>query len=310
MIPLALVTGFLGTGKTTLLRQLVTRYAQRRVAYLVNEFAPSDVDGRLLDLPPDRLVSVVGGSIFCRCLVSEFIRHLHKLASLPGRAPAGVVIEASGMSDPRVIRRMLTETQLDRKFALRSVVAVVSPDSFADLLETLPALTAQVAASDVVLVNKADLHTAAECAEVEAAVRAIQPAARVLCCTRADVDLDVFSPEALHAPNSNSAGDYAPCTDPHFARSICTGARATDEASLFATLTALRPLVYRVKGFVRVGALQYYADVSRAGVECHLTGGADSAEDHGEEALVAIYAPASGEAVRAMLAQVTSVERV
>ena len=68
MIPIRLVTGFLGSGKTTLLKNLIRQNQSRRLAFLVNEFSPTDIDGSLIaNLTPDYL-SIPGGSIFCRCL--------------------------------------------------------------------------------------------------------------------------------------------------------------------------------------------------------------------------------------------------
>ena len=123
MIPLSLVTGFLGGGKTTLLQRLIERNQGRRLAYIVNEFAEADVDGQLLELGEDQVVSIPGGSIFCRCLSGEFLRILQEI---PGRFDTpdspleGVVIEASGIADPKVTESMLEETRLDRVYELRS----------------------------------------------------------------------------------------------------------------------------------------------------------------------------------------------
>ena len=64
MIPLSLVTGFLGCGKTTLLQRLIEGNQRRILVYIVNEFAEADVDGRLLELGEDQVVSIPGGSIF------------------------------------------------------------------------------------------------------------------------------------------------------------------------------------------------------------------------------------------------------
>ena len=80
MIPVALVTGFLGSGKTTLLRRVIATHRDRRLAYLVNEFAPVDVDGRLLAAEGAPVVALPGGSIFCQCLVGSFIEQLRGIA--------------------------------------------------------------------------------------------------------------------------------------------------------------------------------------------------------------------------------------
>ena len=78
MIPLTLVTGFLGTGKTTLLKQIIAKNSDKRLIYIVNEFGKLDVDGTILADTAD-VVPIPGGSIFCHCLTATFIEHLQKL---------------------------------------------------------------------------------------------------------------------------------------------------------------------------------------------------------------------------------------
>ena len=75
-IPLSLVTGFLGSGKTTFLKHMAPRLASRRIVYLVNDFSALDVDGAVLSEIGPNVVSIPGGSIFCKCLVGDFIQHL------------------------------------------------------------------------------------------------------------------------------------------------------------------------------------------------------------------------------------------
>ncbi|MCX7010859.1 MAG: hypothetical protein NTY53_27070, partial [Kiritimatiellaeota bacterium] len=103
MIPLVLVTGFLGSGKTTFLKQLVSRYHDLKLVWLVNEFSARDVDAAVLGSETSDVLSIAGGSIFCRCLVTEFIASLRDLPArfgTPESPVEGVVVEASGMANP------------------------------------------------------------------------------------------------------------------------------------------------------------------------------------------------------------------
>ena len=175
MIPLALVTGFLGSGKTTFLRRAIARHRERRIVCLVNEFSPHDVDGARLRAETDAVCTIPGGSIFCRCLAGEFIAVLQSLPQRFGAAAPveGVVVEASGIADPRVMPKLLQETRLDKTYRLASISAVVDPKSFLKLLHTLPAILSQVEAAGLVLVNKTDL---ASPDEIDATVKAIRKA--------------------------------------------------------------------------------------------------------------------------------------
>jgi G3E family GTPase len=79
MLPICLVTGFLGTGKTTFLKNIVAHNRGRKIVYLINEFSAHDVDGAIVSAENPNVVSIPGGSIFCKCLVTEFIGQLSKL---------------------------------------------------------------------------------------------------------------------------------------------------------------------------------------------------------------------------------------
>jgi G3E family GTPase len=221
----------------------------RRVVFLVNDFAAVDVDTRRLAAESPNVVAIPGGSIFCRCLVTEFVARLRQVAEVFDRPEApveAVVVEASGMADPSVLDDLLAECGLARRFEVRSVTALVDPGTFAKLLVTLPNVRRQVEAADRVVVNKCDLFGEAELARVEAAVRAIRPDVALVRAVRAAVDLD--APAGAHVPGRH--GELAPCRDPNFeARAIAVGA-PVDPAALRAVLERAGDAVHRAKGLV------------------------------------------------------------
>ncbi len=266
MIPLCLVTGFLGSGKTTLLQRIAQRES-RRLVFLINEFGAADVDGRLLQSDVGRLIALPGGSIFCACLVTEFIAALHSIHQrfhTPETPLDGVVIEASGIANPRVIGRMLRETQLDRIYQVAAIAAVVDPLTFPVLVQTLPNITAQVECSNWVLINKTDLADADAVAQTETVVRRIAPQARILRTVHCEADLDLFSASSGRALD----GDYAEGPDPNFAKVWVRVKREVDINRLLAALRGLRGL-YRAKGFVRSGSGMHHVDITSNSVISH-----------------------------------------
>ncbi len=291
MIPVSLVTGFLGSGKTTFLQRCVERLRERRIVYLVNEFSPTDVDGQLLDLPPDQLVTIAGGSIFCRCLVTDFIGRLREIADKHA-AIDGVIIEASGIADPKVVAQMLAETRLDEAFHLATIISIVDPDTFGDLLETLPNIRAQVEAAGVAIINKVDLHDEAALGATERQLGAINPDLVIHRARYADVAVDLFA----DARPTTLTGDYALCTDPNYGRMQITPRDDLDVHQLAALLEPIRGTLYRLKGFVRSDGRLQYLDVSRAGIETRPTSRHDATPQ-----LVCIYPPAAFAEVRAVL---------
>lgn len=261
MIPLALVTGFLGSGKTTFLRRVIERRPAPRLVYVVNEFSRADVDGRLLETDGADYLPLPGGSIFCACLTGEFLRVMR---GLPERFPGveGVIVEASGIADPRVARRMLRETGLDALYRLDSIVAVVDPGSFPTLMHTLPNIVAQIEACDTAILNKTDLFDEAALATVEELLLGIRPGLDIRRAVRCDVDIDLF--EGAREARALD-GAYAACADPNYARLLVTPPGAVDVARLEAAVHAIRDDLYRVKGFVNTEDGVRYLDYSATG---------------------------------------------
>jgi len=255
MIPICLVTGFLGSGKTTVLARLTERLADRRVVYLVNEFAASDVDGQRLAATGADVVPVPGGSIFCTCLVEEFVRRLREAAAGEPR-PDGLVVEASGIADPRVVRKLLSETGLEEHYRLARVVAVCDPGTFGKLLQTLPNLRFQIQAADLALLNKVDLHDQAELAAVEAALADIHPGLTVQRCAHGEADFDPFAPQ----PERELLGELAQCADPRYAVTEELLPMAIELSRLEAALNGLGERLYRAKGFVETDDGWRYVD--------------------------------------------------
>jgi G3E family GTPase len=264
MIPLVLATGFLGSGKTTLLRRIAEQESDSKLVFLVNEFSEHDVDGKLLGAEGLETVTIAGGSIFCRCRVTDFI---HQLEAIPERFGTpeepvdAVVVEASGIADPMVVQQMLAETRLDRTYRLAAVVTVVDPKSFLKLVHTLPNILTQVEAADWVILNKTDLCTPAEVRATEAEIERIRPGARVLETRFCKVRLDLFG----EPHERRLAGDYAKCVDPNYASLALRFRRPVDLGALEAALRRTGDALFRAKGFAATLAGTVYVDYSAAG---------------------------------------------
>jgi G3E family GTPase len=244
-IPLCLVAGFLGCGKTTLLRRLAERRSGRSFIFIVNEFNAVDVDGVRLEMPPGRMVSVAGGSIFCRCKAGEFIKVLKEVSRR--RGCTGVIVEASGIADPSVLPALLEETRLERFFGPAAVIAIVDPGSFLKLVATLPAAVAQVRAARLVLLNKCDLYLPEELDQTEREVRRLNSGAEILRTEHCRAHFDLFALDSAR----KLKGRYARCADPRFCTVAARVPAQADLRLLQAELDAAAQDLFRVKGFVK-----------------------------------------------------------
>lgn len=264
MIPICLVSGFLGCGKTTFLKNVAKRKLNHRIVYLVNEFASVDIDGELIRKNSREVVTVPGGSIFCKCLVGEFIKQMRLIISEfhSDKTPLnGVLIEASGMANPKVILDMLDETGLGKEYRLSRVISVTDPRSLLILLNTLPNIKAQIETSDIILLNKTDLYPEEQIRLAEEKIYALNKTAQVIRTVYCDTKVELFN----QAPVKEVHGEYAKCKDPLFDSHTCKIACPVDLQQLRMQLERFRDEIYRAKGFVPTGSGFFYVDFSQAG---------------------------------------------
>lgn len=182
---LLLVTGFLGSGKTTLILGLA-RAAQargRRAAMIVNEIGEIGIDNQLMRQLALNVWELFNGCICCT-LTADLVSTLQTLDA--DYDVDVVVVEPSGAADPR---NVLTALPYYRGRPLESVrwVTVLDPLRLPMLLEVLePLITAGIRQGDCLVISKADLATAEELADATAATRAINDRAPLFCLTLGD----------------------------------------------------------------------------------------------------------------------------
>lgn len=242
MIELTLVTGFLGSGKTTFLRQVMHRERNRQLAFVVNEFADEDVDGKALAEENRRVLTVLGGSIFCECRAADFVEILFLL---PARVPdlEGVVVEASGMANPKSVGTLLHKSGLDKMYRLARVVSLVDPGNVGILIETLPVLRDQLESSDLILVNKCDCYSEEEIAAAEMVVRDLAPDIPQRRTRFAAIDTQL--------PDGSGSGLDAPlvaCAPPQFHTIMLYSPCTIRAQELLDHLARYSEQLYRVKG--------------------------------------------------------------
>ncbi len=276
--PLALVTGFLGSGKTTLLERHWNEHRTERFLYLVNDFSPQDVDGhRLLSLGA-RARSISGGSIFCRCRITELLGVLKDLDSEAGGEPGfdGILIEASGIADPGSADRVLAESGFRSRFPLVSVTTIVDPAPFLKMVDSVPCIQKQVECADRVLLNKCDLYPEALLARASERIAQLTPTATIRRCTFSDADGPLFPESRLSrlAETPGSGPNQA------FETIIVRAGRGVDLNRIERFVVRRRFDILRMKGCCEVDGIVRSMDLGPADIEIHL-GPAPSCGDVG-----------------------------
>jgi G3E family GTPase len=250
-IQITLVTGFLGAGKTTFLKNYINQHKEDDILYIINEFASLDVDGQILAETEDNVLAISGGSIFCTCLVADFISVLQDVKkSVQLKNIERVVIEASGMANPKVIVDMLKETKLDDDFEVELIVSIIDSNSFIKLVHTLPNIIMQVEAADIVFINKTDIHSNELVASAYAKIKDLNPVVNIIKTEHGKFDNSQLcicsnSRDELH-------GEFAKCKDPNYEKHIIEQKDITTVDDLKSKISNFPNKVYRAKGYFKV----------------------------------------------------------
>ena len=245
-----LITGFLGAGKTTFLKNLVRLFPGKRLHLIVNEFGRAGVDGALLREVGAALAEIDNGSIFCSCRLDRFEEELAR--ALAGE-PDLLLVEASGLSDPTNVRRVLAGFPA---IDYRGSICLADAVRMRSVFSTARMCPRQLAVSSLVLLNKTDLATPAQCAEAEVLIRQANPAAHIERTQMGRIEpgwLDFLTPdvdveEALSAP------------DLTLQRAAIVFSEAMPRAALEHCLAQLAESTYRMKGFLRLAEGAFFAD--------------------------------------------------
>lgn len=285
-IPVTIVTGFLGSGKTTLIRHVLEHARGRRLALIINEFGDVGVDGSILKscgidtCPEENIVELANGCLCCT-VADDFVPAIEALL---GRSPPPdhIIIETSGLALPKPLVKAFDWPAIRTRLTVDGVIAVVDGAAVADgRFADDPAKLAaqrdadgsidhenpleevyedQLLCADLVVLNKADLMTAATIQRVTAEITQTIPRAVKIVETR-EGRIDPAVLLGLHAAAEDDLAQrpsHHDLEDGHdhddFESFVVDLPPASDPGGLVARLTAVAETyaVLRMKGFVEV----------------------------------------------------------
>jgi G3E family GTPase len=256
-LPVIAVTGFLGAGKTTLIRALLDKPEGANTAVVVNEYGEIGIDHTLLRSSSDVTVLLGNGCLCCnvRTDLQETLRGLFADRAR-GTVPSfeRVLIETSGLADPGpVLQTFATDRALGREFHLQALISVVDAVNGEGNLERMPEARKQVVLADRIVVTKSDLADAAATARLVEQIGALNPTKLAIA-----VGGEVEPSFMLDEPSSPRRDFDAGAAHTHGLRSFSLIFEKPLSWPSFeqtmALLTALRgPDLLRVKGLLAIG---------------------------------------------------------
>lgn len=187
-IPVTVLTGYLGAGKTTLLNRILSENHGKKYAVIVNEFGEIGIDNDLI-IGADEEVFEMNNGCICCTVRGDLVRIMDGLMKRKGKFDA-IIVETTGLADPApVAQTFFVDEDVQKNARLDAVVTVADAKWLSDRLKDAPEAKNQIAFADVIVLNKTDLVTKGELAEVEARIRGINPYAKLHRTERCSVAL-------------------------------------------------------------------------------------------------------------------------
>ncbi|SHJ42692.1 GTPase, G3E family [Dethiosulfatibacter aminovorans DSM 17477] len=244
---LVLITGFLGSGKTTFLTNLLRDFKDEKVGVIMNEFGEKGIDGTLIQKNGIDLMELNNGSIFCACIKDNFIKALAEMTRYDFEY---VIVEASGLADPSNIETILGSVNkiAEKEYDYSGSVCIVDSLYFLQQLQLLPALTRQIQYSSSAIVNKTDLQSKDKINEIEVKLLELNNNINIYKTVYCDTDikelLDNLSPVDYESQDTTNTRENRPKT------LVLKTDETVDYKGLSNFIDDVKDSTFRMKGFV------------------------------------------------------------
>jgi G3E family GTPase len=269
-----LITGFLGSGKTTFLNRIIKRFPpDKKLTLLVNEFGEVGVDGTLVEGDDIDMMEISKGSIFCVCVKTDFIKGLYELNSTI--QPDVMLIESTGVANPSDLKKDLKLPIFNDRFRFMEQFCVIDAAHFLDAYGVFASLEKQIASSTVFIINKTDCASPKTIEETKNVIRQFHPDPYFFLTTYADIPLSDFfdfaepdlcesdalesEKEKIHALSEEALDQFIDdlldspdleITPPDALMSVSYSWNGEDLEQVRAMAEAIPAAVVRAKGFV------------------------------------------------------------
>jgi G3E family GTPase len=251
-IKVYVITGFLGAGKTTMLNRLLAAKKEERNVVIENEFGKVSIDSMLVSEKFDSIFELNNGCICCS-LDEELSAVLSDLTRQNPR-PDNLFIEASGVADPGGVASIFTQKEVQEYFKLQQVICLADAATIEDLLEDIPEAGRQLAAADLIIINKESLVSPSYRLNLSSLIQSQNALAEIRFTDFGNIELDFFERERNVWIQKEVGAETNRSHSPPYKSFLLEFDQRFDYDLLLNQLTVLLFLsyhqVYRIKGMV------------------------------------------------------------
>lgn len=188
-----LITGFLGSGKTTFLNRIIKIFPKDlKLMILMNEFGEIGLDGTLIEGDGFDILEISKGSIFCVCVKTDFIRSLNTIAQ--SIKPDVLIVESTGVANPSDLKKDLKLSIFQNRFLLSEQICLIDADCFQEAYEAFVSVEKQIASSTLFIINKIDLATPEAISKIKEIIKKHHPSPEFFETSYGNVPLERFIP--------------------------------------------------------------------------------------------------------------------
>lgn len=282
-IPVTILTGFLGSGKTTLVNHVLGSAHGLKVAIIVNEFGDISIDDKLISRQAQNIIELANGCVCCS-MQGDLLKALRQVTDSSYDIDY-ILLETSGLSDPLPVAASILNNGSGNAVRLDGIVTMVDAWNFDDNLDHAEVAFSQLVNTDLILINKIDLVEKHIPELIQQGIKKINGAARMLTCVNAMVDpcllIDVkLSKLNKHRDIRPEAGDNPSETGRQHEHgltefdSISFESDKPFEPDLFrAFIAEIPPDVYRGKGILNIAGDDHRRIFQLVGERCVITEG-------------------------------------
>ncbi|MBK5253942.1 MAG: GTP-binding protein [Peptostreptococcaceae bacterium] len=248
MVKIIILTGFLGSGKTTMMQSLIASYSDEKIGLIINEFGEINIDAKLVTSDGIDMAELTNGSIFCACIKDKFVESLIEMSK---KDIDYLFIESSGLADPsnmdEIVRGIEKETSGNLK--LEGSVCIVDALNFIELMDVMVSITRQIEHANAIIVNKMDLIEDEKLREIEEEIKKVNPYAYIYPATYCSLDIKNVVSKFIenHAVSNQTTNTYE--TRPY--TFIIRAEEILDYDKLNEFINNLSKDTYRIKGFAK-----------------------------------------------------------
>ena len=252
-----LVTGFLGSGKTTFIKNVISSLNKVKFALVINEFGVRNVDAKSFNESKIEIEEINNGSIFCSCKSNNLIEALIRLKD---KDIKDIVIETSGFSDPRDMSKiMIILDKLAKNiFEYKGMITLVSANTLYKLIDSINAIKGQIVNSSVIVLNKIDISTKDQIQLTKEKIEEYNKEAIIYETSFSKVNVEevLRDIKAVYIP-----GGFIPKTkNLGFRKNLLDVEYIVDYDKLLKLLKEYSKYFYRIKGFIKTTRGIYFID--------------------------------------------------